>query len=115
MTYRLLPALCAVALLSIARPALADVSIGASPAFLDLDLEPGKTSAQTILLFNSGKDPVTVKAYAWDWWHDDTNPKKFAPPGTFPHSSAKSVPFVPVNVLVRSCTRRYLSLTLALL
>ena len=69
-----------IAMALVARPSRADVSVGASPAFLDLMLDPGKTTAQTVLLFNSGKDPVTVKAYAWDWWHEPNNPRKFGPP-----------------------------------
>src|SRR4051794_17105337 len=89
----------AVALL--ARPALADVSVGASPAFLDLMLDPGKTTAQTVLLFNSGKDPVTVKAYAWDWWHEPNNPRKFGPPGTLPRSAAKWISFIPETITVQ--------------
>jgi hypothetical protein len=91
---------CALGLLVAAGPAHADVSIGASPAFLDLELEPGKTTAQTVLLFNSGKDPVTVRAYAWDWWHDEKNPKKFAAPGTLPHSAARWISFVPRTITV---------------
>src|SRR5262249_53564016 len=78
----------------------ADVSVGASPAFLDLVLDPGKTSAQTILLFNSSKDPVNVKAYAWDWWHEPNNPRKFGPPGTLPHSAARWITFIPETITV---------------
>src|SRR5690349_19687527 len=88
-------------LLLLAAPAAhADISIGASPAFLDVVLEKGKTSAQTILLFNSGTDPITVKAYAWDWWHEPGNPRKFGPPGTLPHSAAKWISFVPGEITV---------------
>jgi hypothetical protein len=101
MFARLASIACAAALLCVARPAAADVSIGASPALLDLELEAGKTSAQTILLFNSGKESVTVKAYAWDWWHDETNGKKFAPPGSLPHSAAKWISFVPQSITVK--------------
>ena len=81
-------------------PARADVSLGASPASLEMTLERGKTAAQTVLLFNQGKDPVTVTAYAWDWWHEPGNPRKFAPPGTLPHSAAKWISFVPEKVTV---------------
>lgn len=79
----------------------ADVSIGASPSTLDLMLEPGKTTAQTVLLYNSGKDPVGVRASAWDWWHDEQNSKKFGPPGTYPHSAASWISFVPSYILVQ--------------
>lgn len=84
----------------LASAAQADVSLGASPAYLDITLDRGKTNAQTILLFNSGKDPVTLHAYAWDWWHDASNPRKFGPPGTFPHSAAKWISFTPEKVTV---------------
>jgi hypothetical protein len=80
--------------------ARADVSVGASPASLEMVLDKGKTTAQTILLFNQGKDPVTVNAYAWDWWHEPGNPRKFAPPGSLPHSAAKWISFVPEKVTV---------------
>jgi hypothetical protein len=93
-------ALTVAALLAATRPARADVSLGASPASLEMTLERGKTAAQTVLLFNQGKDPVTVTAYAWDWWHDPDNPRKFAPPGTLPHSAAKWISFVPEKVTV---------------
>jgi hypothetical protein len=83
-----------------AVPARADVSLGASPASLEMTLERGKTAAQTVLLFNQGKDPVTVTAYAWDWWHEPGNPRKFAPPGTLPHSAAKWISFIPEKVTV---------------
>ncbi|MFN0063529.1 MAG: hypothetical protein ACKVPX_13555 [Myxococcaceae bacterium] len=92
-------AVCLTAVL-LAGTARADISVGASPAFLDLSLDPGKTTAQTILLFNSGKDPVTVKAYAWDWWHEENNPRKFGPPGTLPNSAAKWISFVPETITV---------------
>jgi hypothetical protein len=82
------------------RSSRADVSIGASPASLEMVLDQGKTTAQTILLFNQGKDPVTVTAYAWDWWHEPGNPRKFAPPGSLPHSAAKWISFVPDKVTV---------------
>src|SRR5687767_7003265 len=101
MIARIVPVVVAAALLFGGSVARAEVSIGASPAFLDVELEPGKTSAQTVLLFNSGKDPVTVKGYAWDWWHDPTNNKKFAPPGSLPHSAAKWISFVPATVTVQ--------------
>jgi hypothetical protein len=87
-------------LFAAAAPARAGVSLGASPAYLDIELTPGKTSAQTVLLFNQGKDPVEVRAYAWDWWHDETETKKFAPPGTLPHSAASWVTFVPDKVII---------------
>jgi hypothetical protein len=80
--------------------AQADVSLGASPASLEIALDRGKTAAQTILLFNQGKDSVTVNAYAWDWWHEPGNPRKFSPPGTLPHSAAKWITFVPEKVVV---------------
>jgi hypothetical protein len=83
-----------------AGAARADISVGASPASLELTLERGKTTAQTILLFNQGKDPVTVSAYAWDWWHEKGNPRKFGPPGTLPHSAAKWISFVPDKITV---------------
>jgi hypothetical protein len=89
--------LCLATLPGLAR---ADISIGASPAYLELTLDRGKTSAQSVLLFNSGKDPVTVRAYAWDWWHEPQNSRKFAPPGTLPHSAAKWISFVPDTVTV---------------
>jgi hypothetical protein len=82
------------------RPSRAEVSIGASPASLEIVLDKGKTTAQTILLFNQGKDPVTVNAYAWDWWHEPGNPRKFAPPGSLPHSAAKWISFVPEKITV---------------
>jgi hypothetical protein len=84
----------------LAAPARADVSLGASPASLELVLDRGKTTAQTILLFNQGKDPVTVNAYAWDWWHEPGNSRKFAPPGSLPHSAAKWISFIPEKVTV---------------
>lgn len=87
-------------LLGLAWPARADVSLGASPASLELVLDRGKTTAQTILLFNQGKDPVTVNAYAWDWWHEPGNARKFGPPGTLPHSAAKWISFIPEKVVV---------------
>jgi hypothetical protein len=93
-------ALFGVALCQMATPARGDVSLGASPASLEMTLERGKTAAQTILLFNQGKDPVDVKAYAWDWWHEPGNPRKFAPPGSLPHSAAKWITFVPEKVKV---------------
>lgn len=80
--------------------ARADVSIGASPASLEMVLDKGKTTAQTVLLFNQGKEPVTVNAYAWDWWHEPGNPRKFAPPGTLPHSAAKWISFIPEKITV---------------
>src|SRR5512137_2898450 len=82
------------------RPSQADVSVGASPASLELVLDRGKTTAQTILLFNQGKDPVTVTAYAWDWWHEPGNNRKFSPPGTLPHSAAKWISFIPEKITV---------------
>jgi hypothetical protein len=96
----LVAALSGAALLASAAPAAADVSLGASPASLEITLERGKTTAQTVLLFNQGKDPVTVTAYAWDWWHEPGNGRKFAPPGTLPHSAAKWISFVPEKVTV---------------
>jgi hypothetical protein len=78
----------------------ADVSVGASPASLEMVLDPGKTTAQTVLLFNQGKDPVTVTGYAWDWWHEPGNARKFAPPGTLPHSAAKWISFIPEKITV---------------
>jgi hypothetical protein len=83
-----------------AAPARADVALGASPASLEMTLDRGKTAAQTVLLFNQGKDPVTVTAYAWDWWHEPGNPRKFAPPGTLPHSAAKWISFIPEKATV---------------
>ena len=82
------------------RPSWGDVSIGASPASLEMTLDKGKTTAQTILLFNQGKDPVTVTAYAWDWWHEPGNSRKLAPPGTLPHSAAKWISFIPEKITV---------------
>jgi hypothetical protein len=96
----MLAASLASAELLAAAPARADVSLGASPASLEMTLDRGKTAAQTILLFNQGKDPVTVTAYAWDWWHEPGTPRKFAPPGTLPHSAAKWISFVPEKATV---------------
>lgn len=98
--FRILPWLGLAACALSSRAALADVSIGASPASLEMVLDKGKTTAQTILLFNQGKDPVTVTAYAWDWWHEPGNPRKFAPPGSLPHSAAKWISFIPEKVTV---------------
>lgn len=98
---RILTALLAAAgIIAHAGAARADVSIGASPASLELTLERGKTTAQPVLLFNQGKDPVTVTAYAWDWWHEKGNSRKFGPPGTLPHSAAKWISFIPEKVTV---------------
>ena len=93
--------LAGAALSCFAASARADVSLGASPASLEMTLERGKTAAQTVLLFNQGKDPVTVTAYAWDWWYEPGNPRKFAPPGTLPHSAAKWISFVPEKATVQ--------------
>lgn len=90
--------LCAFSLLPVA--ARADVSLGASPAFLEITVDPGRTSAQTVLLFNSGDKPVEIKAYAWDWWHEPGNSRKFAPPGTLPNSAAKWISFSPEIIRV---------------
>ncbi|MBN2576684.1 MAG: hypothetical protein JXP73_19115, partial [Deltaproteobacteria bacterium] len=81
-------------------PSRAEVSIGASPASLEMTLDRGKTTAQPVLLFNQGKKPVTVAAYAWDWWHEPGNARKFAPPGSLPHSAAKWISFIPEKVTV---------------
>jgi hypothetical protein len=81
--------------------ARADIMLGASPASLEMTLERGKTAAQTILLFNQGKDEVTVNAYAWDWWYEKENPRKFAPPGTLPHSAAKWISFIPEKITIK--------------
>jgi hypothetical protein len=91
-------AVLAGAVLLPAASVRAEVSIGASPASLELTLDRGKTTAQTVLLFNQGRDPVTVTAYAWDWWHEPGNARKFAPPGSLPHSAAKWISFIPDKV-----------------
>ncbi len=101
MSSRFFVRLAALSLaLCLAPAANADISIGATPAYLDITLDAGKTSAQTILLFNSGPTAVTVKAYAWDWWHDASDPRKFGPPDTFPHSAAKWISFIPEEITV---------------
>jgi len=98
--FTLLTAIAGIGSLCSTTSVLADVSLGASPASLEMTLDRGKTSAQTILLFNQGKDPVTVTAYAWDWWHGEGNGRKFAPPGSLPHSASKWISFVPEKVTV---------------
>ena len=57
----------AIAALLAAAPASAQVSVEVSPLRIELQAVPGSTTTQAVMLTNSGKAPVRVRARVSDW------------------------------------------------
>jgi P pilus assembly chaperone PapD len=56
-----------IAALALAVPAAAQVSVEVTPLRLELKAAPGGTTTQAIMVSNTGKEPVRVRAIVSDW------------------------------------------------
>ncbi len=82
------------ALLAVVQTASA-ISLTVAPAQQTIEMEAGSTASRTLSITNNGETPLTVNAYAWDWWYHADGRHAFGPPGTFERSGATWVSMVP--------------------
>lgn len=99
--YSAVVAIIAAALLFIVTPKTtpAGVAIGASPALLEFDSNPGVVEQRQVTVNNDGSLPIAVESYIWDWRMKGLE-KEFAPPGAFANSLANWVQVAPRSAII---------------
>lgn len=92
----------AAAVLSLAVPAAAQVSVEVSPLRVELPMAPGATRTQAITLTNTGKDAVRVRATIADWSLSKDGAPQFEVPGEGAAYSASSwIKITPPEVVMQ--------------
>lgn len=91
----------AVALVSAAAPAHAQISVEASPLRIEIQAQPGGSHTQGITLTNPGTEPVRVRAAIADWYLSrDGAPQFQLPDATRAYSAASWVRFAPPELVL---------------
>lgn len=85
----------ALLLAAAAFPAFAQGGLAMAPAVFDLKFQPGKPVEFDITVVNETERAVQMQGTIQDWWYNDKNERVFGPPGTYPHSAANWIEFVP--------------------
>lgn len=82
--------LVAAGALALLAPAVASAlpELAISPAVIEIKVAPGQAVTSDVTVSNPGTLAYRVNVYAWDMWHDGRQ-RRYAPPGTFPHSLAR--------------------------
>ena len=90
-----------VALVSAATPALAQVSVEATPLRIEISAEPGSSHTQAITLTNPGTEPVRVKISIADWHLSrDGAPQFEQPDAARAYAAAFWVRFAPPELVL---------------
>lgn len=86
----------ALAVVSAAAPAQAQVSVEATPLRIEIQAEPGSSHTQAVTLTNPGTEPVRVKVSIADWYLSrDGAPQFEQPEATRAYAAASWVRFAP--------------------
>jgi hypothetical protein len=91
----------AIALVTAAAPARAQVSVEATPLRIEIQAEPGSSHTQAITLTNPGGEPVRIKVSIADWHLSrDGAPQFEQPETTRPYAAASWVRFAPPELVL---------------
>ncbi len=82
-----------------------------SPAVVDVRAAPGQAITTEITVANPGSVAYTVSVFAWDMWHDGKE-RRYAPPGTFPHSLAQRVAASPASFSLAAGAKQPVQVTI---
>jgi hypothetical protein len=94
-------AVAAIALVSAALPAHAQVSVEATPLRIEVQAQPGGSYTQAITLTNPGTEPVRVRAAIADWYLSrDGAPQFQQPDATREYAAASWVRFAPPELVL---------------
>ena len=109
---RLTSRLAVAGALALLAPATASAlpELAISPAVIEMKVAPGQAVTSDITVSNPGTIPYHVSVYAWDMWHDGRH-RRYAPPGTFPHSLARRVAAAPSAFTLAAGQRQSVQLT----
>jgi hypothetical protein len=110
---RLTSLLAAAGTFALLIPAVASAlpELAISPAVLEMKVAPGQAVTSDITVSNPGTVAYRVTVYAWDMWHDGQQ-RRYAPPGTFPHSLARRLAASPSNFVLGPGRQQAVQITL---
>ncbi len=86
------------------------LSLTVSPATVEMTVAAGSSHQASIDIHNGGETPIELRAYLFDWWHED-DAYQFPPPGTVERTAALWSSVLPRKVRIDPQARAKLSLT----
>jgi P pilus assembly chaperone PapD len=76
-------------------------SLGLVPAEIRTSFQPGQSTETELTVSNDGTTEMLMRATVSDFWYDEnTNEKRFSPPGTSPRSASSWIEVVPRSFVV---------------
>jgi P pilus assembly chaperone PapD len=105
--------IAALAILLLAAPAAAQVSVEVSPLRIELKTAPGGTTTQSITVTNTGKDAVRLRSTVSDWHLSRDGAPQFVPAADARYSATSWVRVAPPEIVVAAGTEVIVRFTLA--
>jgi P pilus assembly chaperone PapD len=105
--------IAALAILVLAAPAAAQVSVEVSPLRIELKASPGGTTTQSITVNNTGKDAVRVRSTISDWYLSRDGSPQFVEATDSRYSATSWVRVAPPEIVVAAGTEVIVRFTLA--
>jgi P pilus assembly chaperone PapD len=105
--------IAALAILLLAAPAAAQVSVEVSPLRVELKAAPGAATTQSITINNTGKDAVRVRSVVSDWYLSRDGSPQFAEATDTRYSATSWVRVAPPEIVVPAGTEVIVRFTLA--
>jgi P pilus assembly chaperone PapD len=102
-----------LAILLLAAPAAAQVSVEVSPLRIELKAAPGAATTQSITVTNSGKDAVRVRSTISDWYLSRDGSPQFVEATDKRYSATSWVRVAPPEIVVPAGTEVIVRFTLA--
>ena len=103
----------ALAILLLAAPAAAQVSVEVSPLRVELKAAPGATTTQSITVTNTGKNAVRLRSTLSDWHLSRDGAPQFVPAADGRYSATSWVRLAPPEIVVPAGTEVVVRFTLA--
>jgi P pilus assembly chaperone PapD len=94
------PLIAALAILLLAVPAAAQVSVEVSPLRVELKAAPGAATTQSITVTNTGKEPVRLRSTVSDWHLARDGAPQFVPAADARYSATSWVRVAPPEIVV---------------
>ena len=105
--------IAALAVLLLASPAAAQVSVEVSPLRIELKAAPGASTTQSVTVSNSGKDAVRVRSTVSDWHLSRDGSPQFVQATDPGYSATSWVRVAPPEIVVPAGTEVIVRFTLA--
>jgi len=105
--------IAALAVLLLAAPAAAQVSVEVSPLRIELKAAPGASTTQSVTVANSGKDAVRVRSTVSDWRLSRDGSPQFVQATDPGYSATSWVRVAPPEIVVPAGTEVIVRFTLA--